>query len=108
MAQREVNLHAVNVGHDADGVEHGDVLLAYSEAVFGEDEQALAAARHAVREVLGDAGLVDAAAVASNFQRMVRIADGSGITLGNMADFSAEVRAELDLERFVRDKSNLH
>jgi len=60
-----------------------------------------------VLESLGAGATVDAAAVASNFQRMVRIADGTGITLGAMEQFSAPARAELDLERFVRQRNAL-
>ena len=46
--------------------------------------------------------MVDAAGVASNFERMVRIADSTGIPLGDgLETFSAEVRAELNLERFL-------
>ena len=45
--------------------------------------------------------MVDAAAVASNFQRMVRIADATGIPLGEgLEAMSQEVREELDLGRF--------
>ena len=49
---------------------------------------------------LGPAAMVDAAGVASNFERMVRIADGTGIELGDQLNqFSADVRATLGLER---------
>jgi hypothetical protein len=63
--------------------------------------------RNRMIELLGPGATVDAAAVASNFQRMVRIADGTGITLGAMEQFSATARAELDLERFVRQRHAL-
>ena len=49
---------------------------------------------------MGDAGVADAAAVASNFERMVRIADAIGIELGDwMESFTEEVRADLALDR---------
>ena len=45
--------------------------------------------------------LVDAAAVIGNFQRMVRIADGTGIPLDKpVAMISADVRDELKLNEF--------
>ena len=45
---------------------------------------------------------VDAAGVASNFERMVRIADSTGIPLDErLASMSKEVREELHLDRFV-------
>ena len=44
--------------------------------------------------------MVDAAGVTSNFERMVRIADATGIELGDrLEQGSAGVRAALDLER---------
>ncbi len=49
---------------------------------------------------LGPAAMVDAGGVASNFERMVRIADATGIELGDQLEqFSADVRATLRLER---------
>ena len=47
--------------------------------------------------------MVDAAAVAANFERMTRIADATGIPLGETLEQpTAEVRKELDLDRFAR------
>jgi hypothetical protein len=44
--------------------------------------------------------MIDAAGVASNFERMVRIADATGIELGDWFEQrSAGVRAVLELER---------
>ena len=44
--------------------------------------------------------MVDAAGVASNFERMVRIADSTGIELGDLLEqASADVRTALGLER---------
>jgi hypothetical protein len=45
--------------------------------------------------------VVDAAGVAANFQRMVRIADSVGIPVDDMeSEFGKETRAELSLEKF--------
>ena len=84
------------------GVEHGKLLIAFAEAMVGDDDTALTHARHAVIEVLSPAAMVDAAGVASNFERMVRIADSTGIQLdARMATLSQEVRDALQLERFT-------
>ena len=62
--------------------------------------ETLAQARADVTAALGPAAMVDAAGVASNFERMVRIADATGIELGDQLEqFSADVRATLGLER---------
>lgn len=82
------------------GLAHGDVLVALAEAVVGGDGPAIARARQAVIDAMGVEAMVDAAAVASNFERMVRIADATGIPLGErMESFGREVIDELGLER---------
>ena len=85
------------------GVPHGRALLEFASAaagVAGADDAHLARTREALRSEMGDAGVADAAAVASNFERMVRIADAIGIELGGwMESFTADVRADLALER---------
>jgi hypothetical protein len=63
------------------GVAHGEQLLAFADALVGEDDARLDGARELLLAAIGAEGLVDAAAVASNFERMVRIADGTGIPL---------------------------
>ena len=82
------------------GVAHGRALLAFATAVVVGGDATLADAREALRAEVGDAGVADAAAVASNFERMVRIADAIGIELGDwMESFTAEVRSDLALDR---------
>jgi hypothetical protein len=76
-----VDVRAVTDPKAASGVAHGECLLAFADALVGEDDAALERARDALTLALGPEGLVDAAAVASNFERMVRIADGTGIPL---------------------------
>lgn len=69
------------------------------------DDAALTHMRHAVIEAISPAAMVDAAGVASNFERMVRIADATGIPLdARMEALSQEVRDALHLERFLAEK----
>ena len=85
------------------GIPHGRALLRFAAAVAGGGEASLAEAREALRAEMGDAGVADAAAVASNFERMVRIADATGIVLGDwMESFTAGVRTDLGLDRLRR------
>ena len=87
------------------GVEHGNLLIAFAEAMVRDDDATLTHARHAVIEVLSPEAMVDAAGVASNFERMVRIADTTGIQLDvRMEILSREVRDALHLERFTAYK----
>lgn len=98
----DVNLAAVNGGGDEDGgVNHGALLGAFVEAVMGEDEAQRRRARHALREALTPEAFVDACAVIGAFNVVDRIADATGIPLDAALEaISAEVRGELELERF--------
>ena len=95
-------MHAITEGNAADsGVDHGAELVAFAEAVVGADEAELERARKELLAAAGPQALVDAAAVAGNFQRMVRIADGAGIPLDGVLDvMSVHLRDELDLRRY--------
>jgi hypothetical protein len=86
----------------ASGVASGELLLALSDALVGGDDAALARVHARVVRALGPAVLVDAVAVASNFERMVRIADGTGIPLDAPVEIAtADVRAALGIDHFA-------
>jgi len=102
--ESDVNLQMVNGDESATGgdIEHAAGLMKFAEAVASRDEEALAIARAALQEQAGAEVLVDAAAVAGNFQRMVRIADSTGIPLDEQsAAMSYGVAKDLDLGRFA-------
>jgi hypothetical protein len=103
LSDATVNLQMINGDEAATAgdVAHAKALMNFAEAFARRDEPALVDARAQLLAEAGAAVLVDAAAVAANFQRMVRIADSTGIPLDerNVA-LSANVRKELDLERF--------
>ncbi len=83
------------------GVAHAEALVAFTEAVLGEDDEELTRARGELLDKVGPEGLVDAAAVVGNFERMVRIADATGIPLdAALALASEDLRGELGLDRF--------
>ena len=104
-ASSEVHEEAVDLTAVADakvvsGVPHGKQLIGFAEAVVTGDPALLDAARSAVVDAMGGDALVDAAGVASNFERMVRIADATGIPLNpDMESATADLRAELGLEK---------
>jgi hypothetical protein len=82
------------------GVANGKELLALSQAIVDGDPEAVSTARADVVRTMGTDAMVDVVGVASNFERMVRIADATGIELGeSLADFSADIRADLDIKR---------
>jgi hypothetical protein len=83
------------------GLPGGAGLTALAEATVKGDEAAIRSARERVQAELGEAALVDAAAVAGNFERMVRIADGTGIPLDEpVAMVSADMREQLGIDAF--------
>jgi hypothetical protein len=85
-------------GGDA-GIEHGERLTAFAEAAVQGDPAELATARDALRAAAGSEVVVDAAAVIGNFERMVRIADGTGIPLDRIVDaMTSHLGAELGLD----------
>ena len=97
----EVDVRAIADPSVASGVAHGEALLAFADALVGSDDATLERARDRLLAELGAAGLVDAAGVAANFERMVRIADGTGIPLDRpVLMVTAELRDELSLGAF--------
>jgi hypothetical protein len=72
------DIDALASGEGDAGLPHGRQLLAFAEAVAGWDPTALAATRDALVVVAGEAFMIDAAAVAANFEMMTRVADGTG------------------------------
>ncbi|MCK6555629.1 hypothetical protein L6Q96_13780 [Candidatus Binatia bacterium] len=86
----------------ASGIAHAAALIELADAMVGSDEESLAGARQRVLTELGAPPLVDAVAVASNFERMVRIADGTGIPLDDpVAIMTSDLREQLGIDRFT-------
>ena len=86
------------------GVAYGAELIAYSDAVVARSSE-VAETRDVVQKSLGEEGVVDAAAVIANFQRMVRIADGTGISIDGPLDLlSADFRQEIGINEFSSAK----
>lgn len=104
MRGREVDLHAATDPERAAacGVAPAAVLRALADAMAREDEDALTRARQWFINELGPAQLVDAAAVVSNFERMVRIADATSIPLDDPLEImSSDVREQRGINRFT-------
>jgi hypothetical protein len=99
---RAYDLNAVTgAAQDDGGVPHGRLLVAFAEAVLGEDEVALTHSRAALRAAIGPAGLVDAAGVVGLFNAIDRVADATGIPLeAEKLEASADFRAALGVDRF--------
>ena len=85
--------------NDDDGVKHGRELSAFARAVLGGDPDELHRARGEIRSLVGEAALVDAAAVIANFSMVDRVADAIGIPLDFEVDIAtAKLRSELGID----------
>ena len=83
------------------GVPGGAELLIFSEALIGADSRALDAARTALENVLGAAAIPAASAVAANFSKNDRIANGLGIPHEPvMVKATKDIREQLGLDNF--------
>ena len=72
------DLSAVAAGAGETGIEHGDELLAFATACAERDDLALDQARAHLFAATDEWFMVDAAAVACNFEMMTRLADATG------------------------------
>ena len=86
------------------GVEHGKLLSKLVETTLQPDQHEPDEAsnvRQAICTDMSAQALVDASAIIGNFQRMVRIADGTGIPLDKpVAVISAGLREQLGYNQF--------
>jgi hypothetical protein len=78
---QDLDLAAVADGRAGVGLDHGDVLLRFARACGNGDDVELAGARAALVAETDEAFMVDAAAVAANFEMMTRLADGTGAAM---------------------------
>ena len=98
----EVDLNSVIGRGEGDaGVVHGDLLMAFADAVLADDGAALDAVRKQLIAVLGEEALVDAAGTVASFNAVVRVADATGIPIDEFkADPTREILEELGIEDF--------
>jgi hypothetical protein len=107
----DIDLQGINGNAEgaATGIEFGAELMRFAESVATRDKAALDDARQALLVCAGAAVLIDAAGVAANFQRMVRIADAIGIPVDDMeTEVGKEVRSTLGIERFASAQNTLY
>ena len=100
----DTDLDAI-VDTDVDsGIPNGSLLSQLVDTTLRPEEheaEAGSQVRQDICDAMGADALVDASAIIGNFQRMVRIADGTGIPLDKpVAVMSAEIRESLGINRF--------
>jgi hypothetical protein len=100
---------ALLTGGGGDGnILHGALLVRFAEAVLGEDDRALHAIQADIRQKLGDAALVDAAAIAATFNAIDRVADATGIPIEDAkAEGTADFRSALGINSFAESRGEI-
>ena len=84
------------------GIPNSEALLKLANAFMGTDKVALAAARENLAQDMSPQAMVDAVGVASNFQRMVRIADSTGIpSEETMMVMAQDLCEKLDINHYA-------
>jgi hypothetical protein len=102
---KQVDVRGVTQGF-GNGVDipHAAALVDFAEGVVMGDATRISAARATLRSALGEAGLVDAAAVVAAFHGFVRIADAIGIPYTTAAGGRdvPELREQAGINDFYR------
>ena len=86
-------------GASESGVPDGALLVEFTDAVLGTDDAHLAEVRARLHARLGDEKLVDAAGAVASFNAVVKVADGTGLSVDEFRRDSADkLRDELGLD----------
>ena len=102
---KKINLQVLTDGSsteaDTEGLPAEDALLAFAESALKFDKGATTIAREKLIDLIGYEAMVDSACIIANFQRMVRIADGTGIPLDTpVAMVTIDIREALGINEF--------
>ncbi len=96
-------------GTKGDGnIPHGALLVAFAEAVLGDNDRRLQEIQGAIRDKMDDAAFVDAAAIVATFNAIDRVADATGIPIEDSKVAStADVRAALGINAFAEQRGEI-
>ena len=96
------DIRVIASGEGDAGLPHGAALVSFAEAIARWDDDALAAARAQLVHETSEVFMIDAAAVAANFEMMTRIADGTGAKFpADAADRLARIDDALGIAGFT-------
>ncbi len=103
--RNDYHLRPVTAGTGTTGVPAGNLLVHFADAALGHDPKRLDSVRNEVKAVIGEPGMIDAAAVIGGFDGITRIADATGIPLEPAkAEAAADFFADLNLGQFRAEK----
>lgn len=88
------------------GIDHATLLGQFAADALTAEGVTLDASRKRLVTAVGEAGMIDAAAVIAGFNGICRIADATGIPLeAPKAEQTVRLRAALGIDRFLEAKS---
>jgi hypothetical protein len=90
------------------GIPHSEALIRFVDALVEGDAKALSAARDTLVDEMGPEAFVDAAGVTSNFQRMVRIADSTGIPLELLDEDGGDPYGVLEMSKQLNEQLGIN
>lgn len=96
------NLDSVTAEGIADaGVKNGDFLMELAAAVYAQDAEVLADIRTRGVKLLGERGLAEAMGIASGFNGITKVANGTGLPLDQTtAEVTGEMRTQTGIEDY--------
>ena len=90
------------------GIENSEFFLAFVDAFMSRDSEQMTQAREALLEATGVDTVVSTAAIASGFQRYVRLADTTGIPSDDAtAQRQADLVEQLGLDKYGSAQSTI-
>ena len=107
---KEVDVRGVTRGFgETAGIPHAAALEEFADAVVTADAGRTARARESLRRLLGEEGLVDAAAIVGAFHGFVRVADATGIpyTTAAQGRDAPDIRSRAGVNDFYRVREDL-
>ena len=96
----QIDLSGLRTGDSRalDEIPNAHMLIGLADAFMDHEPEHLSNIRDEAASVIGELGVIEAIGVAANFQRMVRIASGTGIPIDEPdPEFGMAVRAALNL-----------
>jgi hypothetical protein len=98
--ERTFDLRGVFDDASGVGVDHAIELIRFADAAVIRDAEATRRARKAVIAAMGEAAMIDAAAVIGGFDGITRVTDATGLPIEpQKAELTADLRTELELDR---------
>jgi hypothetical protein len=99
----------VLTGGPGDGnIRHGALLVAFADAVLGNDETRLSAVRTEIHTKIDAAAFIDAAAIIATFNAIDRVADSTGIQIEeSKAEATADFRVALGINAFAENRGEI-